>query len=82
MNPMESARGRAIVVQPDEGRSWWQPMPANGHADPKLGPAGTGFATGCGSGGGYTPAAGRSGVSRRRGAPLYPVDGAGPGRSA
>ena len=45
MNPMESARGRAVVVQPDEGRSWWQPMPANGHADPKLVPAETGFGT-------------------------------------
>ena len=45
MNPMESARGRAVVVQPDEGRSWWQPTPANGHADPKLVPADTGFGT-------------------------------------
>ncbi len=45
MNPMDSARGRAVVVQPDEGRSWWQPMPANGHADPKLLPADTGFGT-------------------------------------
>ena len=45
MNPMESARGRAIVVQPEEGRSWWQPMPANGYAEPKLVPAATGFAT-------------------------------------
>jgi len=45
MNPMESARGRAVVVQPEEGRSWWQPMPANGHADPKLVPADTGFGT-------------------------------------
>ena len=45
MNPMESARGRAVVVQPEEGCSWWQPMPANGHADPKLVPADTGFGT-------------------------------------
>ncbi len=45
MNPMEAARGRAVVVQPDEGRSWWQPMPANGHAEPKLVPADTGFAS-------------------------------------
>ena len=45
MNPMESARGRAVVVQPEEGRSWWQPMPANGHAEPKLVPAETGFGT-------------------------------------
>ena len=45
MNPIEAARGRAVVVQPEEGRSWWQPMPANGHADPKLVPADTGFGT-------------------------------------
>lgn len=37
------ARGRAVVVQPGEGRSWWQPLPANGHADPTLVPADTGF---------------------------------------
>ena len=43
MNPTEAARGRALVVQPEEGRSWWQPMPANGHADPKLVPSDTGF---------------------------------------
>jgi quercetin dioxygenase-like cupin family protein len=36
-------RGRAVVVQPEEGASWWQPIPANGHADPKLTPAVTGF---------------------------------------
>lgn len=40
---IEAARGRAVVVQPDEGPSWWQPMPANGHAEPKLVPADTGF---------------------------------------
>ena len=45
MNPIEAARGRAGVVQPEEGLSWWQPMPANGHADPKLVPADTGFGT-------------------------------------
>ena len=45
MDSMETARGRAIVVQPEEGRSWWQPMPANGHADPKLVPSDTGFGT-------------------------------------
>ena len=43
MNPTEDAHGRALVVQPEEGRSWWQPMPANGHADPKLVPSDTGF---------------------------------------
>jgi quercetin dioxygenase-like cupin family protein len=36
-------RGRAVVVQPDEGPSYWQPVPANGHADPKLTPDLTGF---------------------------------------
>ncbi len=43
---MEDAgvRGRALVMQPDEGPSYWQPVPANGHADPKLVPANTGFA--------------------------------------
>ena len=45
MDAMETARGRAVVMQPDEGRSWWQPVPANGHADPKLVPADTGFET-------------------------------------
>ena len=41
----ETIRGRAIVMQPDDGPSWWQPVPANGHADPKLFPANTGFPT-------------------------------------
>ena len=45
MDPMQSARGHAVVVQPEEGRSWWQPVPANGYADPKLVPADTGFET-------------------------------------
>ncbi len=40
---LETARGRAVVMQPGEGPSWWQPMPANGHAEPKLVPADTGF---------------------------------------
>ena len=39
----EATRGRAVVMQPDEGPSYWQPVPANGHADPKLFPANTGF---------------------------------------
>ena len=38
-------RGRAVVVQPDESPSYWQPVPANGHADPALYPARTGFDT-------------------------------------
>ena len=43
MGVSETARGRAVVVQPGEGPSWWQPVPANGHADPTLVPAATGF---------------------------------------
>lgn len=43
MNQAESVRGRAVVVQPDQGASYWQPVPANGHADPTLTPATTGF---------------------------------------
>ena len=40
---VEAIRGRAVVMQPQEGPSYWQPVPANGHADPKLTPANTGF---------------------------------------
>jgi quercetin dioxygenase-like cupin family protein len=43
MSTIESARRRAVVVQPDEGPSYWQPVPANGHADPKLTPDKTAF---------------------------------------
>ena len=39
----ETTRGRAVVVQPSDGPSYWQPMPANGHSDPKLFPGNTGF---------------------------------------
>jgi quercetin dioxygenase-like cupin family protein len=40
---MESstARGHAVVMQPGDGPSYWQPVPANGHADPALFPANT-----------------------------------------
>jgi quercetin dioxygenase-like cupin family protein len=38
-----AAQNLGIVVQPDEGPSFWQPTPANGHADPKLYPQITGF---------------------------------------
>jgi quercetin dioxygenase-like cupin family protein len=41
MSSADSARGRVTVVQPNEGDSFWQPVPANGHADPKLTPANT-----------------------------------------
>ena len=44
MSGAEDVRGHAIVVQPAEGRSYWQPVPANGHADPKLYPGNTRFA--------------------------------------
>jgi quercetin dioxygenase-like cupin family protein len=43
MSQPPSVRGRAVVVQPDEGPSYWQPVPANGHADPALFPGNTGF---------------------------------------
>ena len=43
MRHVETVRGRGVVVQPDQGASYWQPVPANGHADPKLTPATTGF---------------------------------------
>jgi len=43
MSAAESVRGRAVVVQPDQGESYWQPVPASGHADPTLTPATTGF---------------------------------------
>lgn len=36
-------RGHAVVMQPGNGPSYWQPVPANGHADPALFPANTGF---------------------------------------
>ena len=45
MSDNEQVRGRAVVVQPGEGQSYWQPVPANGHADPALFPANTGFGT-------------------------------------
>jgi quercetin dioxygenase-like cupin family protein len=40
----EAIRGHAVVVQPGEGTSYWQPVPASGHADPVLTPATTRFA--------------------------------------
>jgi quercetin dioxygenase-like cupin family protein len=43
MSSTDSVRGRAVVVQPGEAPSYWQPLPANGHADPTLFPASTGF---------------------------------------
>lgn len=43
MSSAGSIRGRAVIVQPGEGPSYWQPVPANGHADPALFPGNTGF---------------------------------------
>src|SRR2546427_1390905 len=43
MSSAETVRGRATVIQPTEGASFWQPGPANGHADPMLTPANTGY---------------------------------------
>ena len=39
----EGIRGHAVVMQPGQGPSYWQPVPANGHADPTLFPANTRF---------------------------------------
>ncbi len=43
MSDQSSARGHGVVMQPDDGPSFWQPLPANGHAEPKLFPANTKF---------------------------------------
>ena len=43
MSDAERIRGHAVVMQPGEGPSFWQPVPACGHADPKLFPGNTRF---------------------------------------
>ena len=43
MGTIRNAERHALVVQPEEGPSYWQPVPANGYADPKLFPANTQF---------------------------------------
>jgi quercetin dioxygenase-like cupin family protein len=43
MSSPATAQNHGIVVQPEEGPSFWQPVPANGHADPKLYPQVTRF---------------------------------------
>jgi quercetin dioxygenase-like cupin family protein len=43
MSQADSVRGHAVVVQPGAGPSYWQPVPANGHADPALYPGNTRF---------------------------------------
>jgi len=45
MSANQNIRGHAVVVQPGEGQSFWQPVPASGHADPKLVPGNTNFDT-------------------------------------
>ena len=45
MSANQNIRGHAVVVQPGEGQSFWQPVPASGHADPKLVPGNTNFNT-------------------------------------
>ncbi len=41
MSDQSNARGHGVVMQPDDGPTFWQPVPANGHAEPKLFPANT-----------------------------------------
>lgn len=36
MKKAEPDKGFAVVVQPDEGPSWWQPVPANGYGEVKF----------------------------------------------
>lgn len=43
MSDLESCRNHAVVVQPGEGVSFWQPKPANGHSNPTLVPSNTSF---------------------------------------
>ena len=43
MSQRDDLKGHAVVVQPGDGLSFWQPVPANGHADPALHPAVTRF---------------------------------------
>jgi quercetin dioxygenase-like cupin family protein len=40
---MDTIQGHAVVVQPGEAPSYWQPVPASGHADPTLTPDRTRF---------------------------------------
>ena len=41
MSTADQVRGHAVVVQPGQAPSFWQPVPACGHADPTLVPANT-----------------------------------------
>ena len=43
MSEADRVSGHAVVVQPGDGPSYWQPVPASGHADPRLYPGNTRF---------------------------------------
>jgi quercetin dioxygenase-like cupin family protein len=43
MSDLEACRGHAVVMQPGEGPSYWQPKSANGFSSPKLYPELTKF---------------------------------------
>lgn len=43
MSGAKASAGRAVVMQPGDGLSYWQPEPANGHVEVKLQPHETGF---------------------------------------
>ncbi len=43
MSDLETCQGHAVVMQPGEGPSYWQPKPANGFSSPKLYPELTKF---------------------------------------
>ena len=43
MSDHPNPRGNGVVMQPDAGPTFWQPVPANGHTEPKLFPENTGF---------------------------------------
>jgi len=43
MTERHASDGRAVVMQPNDGPSHWQPVPANGYTHAKLTPDRTGF---------------------------------------
>ncbi len=45
MSVSEAAHGQAVIRQPDDGLTLRQPIPANGHADPKPFSGNTNFET-------------------------------------
>lgn len=36
--PGEKGKGDVLVLKPDEGDTWWQPVPANGHVTVRVAP--------------------------------------------